>query len=392
MKHPKNIFITGATGFIGSSLAVRFLERGYNLKLLVRERDEDINRRIDRIFSNLLSMDKYNRLKEKIEAIRGDITQENLGISQKDLARIVGEVRDVFHFAASVSFEDGNREVLKRQNVDGTRNVLEFVKKLKTTNLHYMSTAYVAGQRKGIVYEVELDKGQRFNNFYEETKFEAEKLVREYEDKYGINTIIYRPTVVVGDSNTGRTSNFFGFYGLIKNLYLLLDMFKKDLLKEGKRSKAAGVSFKDGIFYIPLRVPAIANKTSNLVPVDYLIEVILRLYNQKNCYGKTFHIINPNPPTIGHIKQLICHIMRISGVKIIDPDEFYTKPRSSLEELFSESIKPYRPYLEKEEPIFSSRNTQEFLGDNFIKCPYITEQLMAKLISFCLQAGWGKKP
>lgn len=391
MENPKTIFMTGATGFIGSNLAVRFLERGYNLKLLVREMNVDIRSRIDKVFSNLLTGDKYNELKEKIEVIKGDITHRYLGMAKRDLVRIGDEVQDIFHCAASVSFEDKNKKMIKRQNVDGTRNILELARKLKIKNFHYMSTAYVAGQRKGIAYEDELDKGQRFNNIYEESKFEAEKLVREYQDRYRIRSSIYRPAVVIGDSNTGRTSNFFGFYGLIKNLYLLLEMFKRDLAKEGRRSKAAGVSFKNGVLHIPLCVPAIANKTLNLVPVDYIIEVILHLYDQKNCYGKTFHIINPNPPTIGHIQRLVCHILKISGVKIIDPNEFHAKPKSSLEEFFSESIRTYRPYLEKEEPIFSSRNTQQFLGDNFIKCPYITEQLMTKLISFCIQADWGKK-
>ena len=76
--------------------------------------------------------------------------------------------------------------------------------------LNYVSTAYVAGDRTGVVYEHELDLGQGFKNHYESTKFQAEVWVRSAVDR--IPTTIFRPAIVVGDSRTGETQKFDGPY------------------------------------------------------------------------------------------------------------------------------------------------------------------------------------
>ena len=80
--------------------------------------------------------------------------------------------------------------------------------------LNYVSTAYVAGDRTGVVYEHELDLGQGFKNHYESTKFQAEVWVRSLIDR--IPTTIFRPAIVVGDSRTGETQKFDGPYYVLR--------------------------------------------------------------------------------------------------------------------------------------------------------------------------------
>jgi thioester reductase-like protein len=75
--------------------------------------------------------------------------------------------------------------------------------------LHYVSTCYVSGRWAGIFRETDLVKGQRFNNFYEETKYLAEVAVAAARDN-GLPTTIYRPSVVGGDSTTGATQKYDG--------------------------------------------------------------------------------------------------------------------------------------------------------------------------------------
>ena len=84
--------------------------------------------------------------------------------------------------------------------------------------LNYVSTAYVAGVRKGVVYEHELALGQAFKNHYESTKFQAEVWVRDAMDD--VPTTIYRPAIVVGDSRTGETQKFDGPYYMLRVISL----------------------------------------------------------------------------------------------------------------------------------------------------------------------------
>jgi len=390
MKKQTTIFMTGATGFVGSNLAYEFLNHGYSLKLLVR--GENAEQKIDSLFYKLYyKPEEYSKFKKRVEIIKGDITKENLGISVQDIERLSQEIGSVFHCAASVSFDESEKEEIEKQNVGGTKNLLEFMCRLKLHELHYMSTAYVAGQRIGIVYEDELDKGQSFNNTYEESKFKAERLVKSYGERYNIETTIYRPAIIVGDSKTGRTSSFWGFYSLVKSLYTLIRIFKEDLKRNGRRSNSSGVYYKDKVLYMPLRVRGIPDKTLNLVPIDYVVNVVMRIFKDKNTHSKIYHVTNPNPATLEYIQRLVCDCLDVSGVKIAEPLDFQTKPINQWEEFFSECIQNFAPYLQKEEPTFSNKNTQEVLNGTNIRCPHITKNLISKLISYCIDTDWGKK-
>lgn len=387
---PKTIFITGGTGFVGSNLSYELLKHGYKLKLLAR--GENAKQRIEKLFNRLFDQqEEYNRAQERLEVIKGDVTKENLGIPSEVTEKISHQIDAIFHCAASTSFEEAKREEIEKQNIEGAKNILEFALRLGNPEFHFMSTAYVCGNKKGIFYEDELDAGQEFNNYYEESKLQAEKLIKEYEDKFNIKAVIYRPAIIVGNSKTGRTSNFLGFYSLIGATYLLLKLFKEDLNKGGKRALKAGVSFKGKELHIPLRVPAIANKTLNIVPIDYVIDVIMKIYKSQSGFGKTYNIVNPNPPTIGYIQRAVCLRLDISGIKIVDPKEFTIAPMTPWEEFFIKYIKSFSPYLQQEEPIFSDRNTQEILNGTHIKCPYISEKLISKLIDYSIENNWGRK-
>ena len=334
--------------------------------------------------------EEYNKVKEGLEVIKGDITKKNLGVSPEDMSKLNQEVSKVFHCAASVSFNETEKDEIEKYNVDGTKNVLEFMRRLNLHELHYMSTAYVVGQKTGAVYEEEVGEEQSFNNTYEESKFKAEKLIKKYKEEHDIATTIYRPAIIVGNSRTGKTSSFGGFYSYVKSLYLLVQMFKKDLGRDGKKSKLAGVYYKGDLLHMPLRVSGLANKTLNLVPINYVVDVIIRIFKVKNSRNKVYHITNPNPPTLGNTQRLISDSLGVSGVRIVDPLDFRTNPMNRWEEFFAKTIKSFTPYFQKEEPIFLNRNIQKVLNDTHIKCPCITENLISKLIFYCVDTDWGK--
>jgi hypothetical protein len=168
-------------------------------------------------------------------------------------------------------------------------------------------------------------------------------------------------------------------------------MFKKDLEKGGKKAIKAGVSYKGKKLIIPLRVAAIANKTLNIVPIDYVADVVMRIFKIDSGLNRTYHIVNPNPPTIGHIQRTICSIFNLSEIKIVDLREFQLEPMTPWENFFSETIETFSPYLQEEEPIFSDKNVQYILNGTSIRCPFISRGLIYKLISYCIHTNWGKE-
>ena len=92
-----------------------------------------------------------------------------------------------------------------RVNVEGTRNVLDAITRCRgLERLHYFSTCYVSGRYAGPFGEDDLEVGAPFNNYYEETKHDAEAEVRR-RMAAGLPATIYRPSIVVGDSRTGET-------------------------------------------------------------------------------------------------------------------------------------------------------------------------------------------
>ncbi len=147
----------------------------------------------------------------------GDITDPRLGLSEARYDELAGEVRRVYHLAAIYDLAVPEAIAVK-VNVDGTQHIIDFCRACKSLERHhYVSTCYVAGKRKGLVKESELDEGQEFKNHYESTKYAAEVLVRD--SMADIPTTVYRPGIVVGDSKTGDTQKFDGPYFILWFIY-----------------------------------------------------------------------------------------------------------------------------------------------------------------------------
>src|SRR5262245_5696979 len=199
--------VTGFPGFIGRRLVAALLERDPEVRVtaLVEPRMLEAARPVADSIGD-----------ERIELLAGDITDRRLGLEADDYERLTAETRRVFHLAAIYDLAVP-LEIAQRVNVDGTGNVLDFCRAAETLErLAYVSTAYVAGLRTGVVYEHELIMGQEFKNHYESTKFQAEVWVRELLGEVPIT--ILRPAIVVGDSETGETEKFDGPYYVLRAL------------------------------------------------------------------------------------------------------------------------------------------------------------------------------
>ena len=180
------VLMTGATGSFGRHLALELLERGCELVLLVRGRDDaDARRRV---------LTALGCAHPGVRVVRGDICSPGLRLGRSD-AVLARAVDVVVHAAATTEFGLPFPEA-RRVNLDGTRNVLEFVNRMpRVERFVHLSTAFVAGKRCGRVLETQLHHDAGFINGYDRSKNEAERLVRTQGATLPVT--ILRPSVVV---------------------------------------------------------------------------------------------------------------------------------------------------------------------------------------------------
>jgi thioester reductase-like protein len=259
-----NVLLTGYPGFIGRRLADRLVEGGAQVTALVEPR---------------MAAAARDASGDRVEVVEGDIAQRRLGLDDSDWGRLAAEVRHVFHLAAVYDLSVP-LELAQRVNVDGTGNVLELCHACeRLERLNYVSTAYVAGVRRGVVYEHELTLGQDFKNDYESTKFQAEVWVRQELER--VPTTIYRPAIVVGDSRSGETQKFDGPYFMLR----VISFCERRGLPIPQFGRA-GAPF-------------------NVVPVDFVLEAMLAGAREPGAVGQTFHLVDPEPVTAAELLGIL---------------------------------------------------------------------------------------
>ncbi|MBA2546334.1 MAG: SDR family oxidoreductase [Solirubrobacterales bacterium] len=252
--------VTGFPGFIGRRLVRELLDAGADARVVavVEPRMLDAAAEVAAEIGG-----------DRIELLGGDIRERGLGLESAQLTRLRAETTKVFHLAAIYNLAVP-KELAQAVNVEGTGNVLEVCEGMeKLERLAYISTAYVAGKRTGIVYEHELSLGQDFKNHYESTKFQAEVWVRQRMGR--VPTTILRPAIVVGDSRTGETEKFDGPY------YILRTISRMDSMG----MSAAQFGRSDASF--------------NVVPVDYVVKAIAAAAGAESTLGETLHLVDPDP-------------------------------------------------------------------------------------------------
>lgn len=196
------ILLTGGTGFLGMSLVARLLEdeQGPAIVLPVRARDRvAAQERLDAVLATLYDEPPAGAA-ERLRAVPGDVLEPGLGLASADIRG----VERVVHCAASISFTLPLPEA-RAVNVSGTAHVVDLCRRLPALERFvHVSTAYVAGASSATFTEEDLDVGQTFRNTYEQTKWEAEHLV----GRAGLPAAIVRPSIVVGESDSGWTPTF----------------------------------------------------------------------------------------------------------------------------------------------------------------------------------------
>lgn len=365
MSERKHVLVTGATGFVGSHLACRFLKDGHRVTALARgSRNASARDRILEVLSQVSGTTEYN---DRLAVLEGDISQPNLGISDDALRTTLPTIDETWHVAASLSFAEEERDEIFRMNLDGARNVVDIVKRTPAKRLHHTSTAYVAGVQD-VSLESNINIGQKFRNPYEESKCMAEQMVDEERARGTIVSTVYRPSVVIGDSRTGRATHFHGVYAFVRGLWSTLDRMRRK-------------THTTGIVQLPLRVPGSNTATLNFVPIDYVVGGMVEIGGRAASIGNTYNLANPDATPNSLWFPAVCRLLQVEGLRFVDLADFAKEAPNRLEALFQKHMAFYYMYLQGE-PRFDCTRTLDALRGTGIECPHVTEEFTNKMI------GW----
>jgi thioester reductase-like protein len=354
------ILLTGATGFVGMAVLARLLAAGHEVHCLVRATDDDDAQARLRAVLNRVRAPSTGRT----VAVAGDLTAPRLGLGDRhdELAAAVGSV---IHSAASVAF-DLPLDEARAINVQGTRRVLDFAAAVPDLRrVTYVSTAYVAGDRRGTVYEDDRESA-RFRNSYECSKHEAEALVRESD----LPWTIVRPSIVVGESTTGWTASFNVLYGPLR-------------------------AFAAGAYSV---LPARRGAPVDVVPVDYVADAVAALADHPQATRGTFHLTaGERASSVGEIMRLTTDLVDRRAPRTVPPrayrrlvHPFVLRRAKPAERRLLERSEIYFPYFAMRLR-FDDARSRSLLEPMGI-APAPLADYFERLIEFARAARWGRQP
>jgi thioester reductase-like protein len=279
---------------------------------------------------------------DRVVILEGDVAAMDLGLSGAEFRRLAREV-DRIHHLAHASYLGVERKTAETLNILGLAEVIELARACASLEcLVHHSTALVAGDRKGVVYEHELDCGQGFRSVIEETRMRAEMLARRAMRDVPIAVV--RPATLVGDSGTGEIDRLDGLYLLV----LLVIAAPADIA-------------------IPL--PGRGDAPLNIVPVDFVVRAAHAIGRSRPSPGRTFHLADPHPLSARRVFELVARasgrrtarghipvnlakaLLRAPGI-----ERFVRSPRAFVEQLMT----PVR---------YDARNADQILAELGIACP-----------------------
>lgn len=372
-------FLTGATGLLGSYLLRDLQLRGRAVAVLVRpSKYQTAEQRIEAILGYWEQ--QWQRTLPRPVVLSGDISAPMLGLTRDDRDWVCRNCRSVLHSAASLTFHEKKGEPW-RTNVDGARNVLEFCKDVGIRELVHVSSAYVCGLRSGVVYESELDVGQQFGNDYERSKVQAEQLVRADESLE--TRTIFRPSIIVGASNTGHTLTYHGFYTPLRFVAAMLTQMGVDQVFSVDHLAALGLN---------------GPERKNLVPVDWVSDAILSTLERPHAKNGTYAIVSSKPVTVASLLRVFEEAIRRYDPRgrtpvspkgpapvsdVAGPGVHAFHKSKALEKMLWDQFAVYRSYW-RDDPVFDDASTRAVIPDK--PCPELYQEVLLRLCKFAMES------
>ena len=278
------IFLTGATGALGSVLLQRLLAQGYEVICLVRAPDTSAARaRVEAIVGD----------RPNVKVVRGDVTEPHCGIAETDRALMRRRVGLVLHCAASVNFNE--KVATHLTNIEGVRHVLDLTDEIGVSRFLHVSTAYVVGNAE-YLSEQGLSNGQRWRNPYEEIEIRGEN------DGLGVGRRAARAAIfgVPAQRSHWRRRRY------DVDLRRLLPLLRADHRAAENLRKRKGKSLPpdivvedDGLVRMPIAL-LVANQSINHIPIDWVADMIVAAVDAPS-HNQTYNLVHPHPPRISAI-------------------------------------------------------------------------------------------
>ncbi|MFI1016089.1 SDR family oxidoreductase [Streptomyces sp. NPDC020965] len=338
---PLRVLVTGAAGLIGAEVTARLAAAGHEVTALVHD-------------NPVLVGNDGTPLDAAVGRVRGDVTRPRLGLSDAGYGALAdGGVDRIVHCAAITDF--GRPEADYRTvNVDGTARVVELAR-VSGARLVHVSTAYVCGERDGLILETEPDDDQRPAGAYEASKLRAEMLVRGARAD-GVRAAVVRPSIVVGDGRTGVVRDY-------KNIYVVLK-----LVTEGRVRS----------------IPGQYEARLDLVPVDHVADVTTRITERfDEAAGRTFHAVGA-ALTLRDFSDVMAEYPSFHVPRFVPPTSFDARRLPPRE----------RPYYERVVALYESYFRRRMTFDDSHTAalgaprPGNGQDLLRGLIDHCLDAGY----
>jgi thioester reductase-like protein len=344
------VLLTGVTGFVGTAVALRILERSDRpIVALVRAADRrDAARRVRDALAEVAAPELVDAYAARCAAVPADLLADGLGLRHADREEIADRCDEIIHCAASVSF-DLPLDLARAVNAAGAARIAELATHAAQRGdglrrVVHVSTAYVAGDRTGTFAEDDVPRRVGFRNTYEQTKHEAEELLRAWEPVLPLQ--IVRPSIVVGDRTTGWTRSF-------NVLYWPLKMFARGRL--------------------PV-VPALADSPVDVVPVDYVADAVL----------------GEHASTVAEVIDLAAARFGVPAPEIVDPrviEEALQRPMGKAQRRALEQARIFFPYF-RLGVRFDDRWARGILEPRGVACAPL-DTYFDTLIDFAQREAWG---
>jgi NAD(P)-dependent dehydrogenase (short-subunit alcohol dehydrogenase family) len=262
-------FVTGATGFIGKRLVAKLLARkGAVVHFLIRNESK----------GKIAALQEYwGVTAARAVPVFGDLIAKRLGVSAEELKKIKGHIDHFFHLAAVYDLAADEQSQID-VNVEGTRNTVEFAKAIDAKHFHHVSSIAAAGLYEGVFREDMFEEAENYEHPYFMTKHESEKIVRQ---ECNVPWTVYRPAMVVGDSQTGEMDKIDGpyyFFKLIQRMRQLLPPWLPAIGLEGGRV--------------------------NIVPVDFVVAALDFLSHKSGIDQRCFHLVDPVGYRVGDVLDI----------------------------------------------------------------------------------------
>ena len=376
LTHDSYLLLTGATGLLGRSLLRDLAAAGRRVAVIVRgSKTGGAAERVDELLDDWREVAGADVPCPVV--LEGDLSVSGLGLTAEQRSWITGNVGELVHSAASLSFQlresDGEPYT---SNVTGTRNVLALCRDAGIRRLHHVSSAYVCGLRQGRILESELDVGQTPGNDYERSKIvsEGEAAVAAFLDV----CTVHRPSIIVGDLVNGFTNTFHGFYKPLRIVQPFVEAFVGAELEPGSLLEVLGMT---------------GGESKNLVPVDWVSAAMTQVILDERLHGRTYHFTSDVPTSVGTLcrvfEGLVVEMaaeLKRQREALVAAGSALPKPAAAFDpltlgKLFLDQMHVYKAYW-RDDPRFDATNTHRAVPG--LPAPALDEETIRRLCRFAI--------